>query len=548
MSKFKVKFKIKFQVLVLVAIVTFICIEEATFSLNGSYDTRMDVMRSRADHLTHTDNGQGNQEFWQSVFDLYNENKITEDERSWIQLKPGMSRNFGKSRKSLLKRCTIKEEHLKAIQEKHSNIVENLPNELAPSTYKKGSRGIVIIGGGFFSWLSMLTIVQLRELGSELPIELVLPNQSDYNENLCEVELPKYNDKCMIISDVLGLNETALNLQKYQYKGIALLANSFQHVFLLDSDNFPVTNIDKYFDSPVYKDHNMVLWPDYWKRSIYPLYYDIAKIPVTINKQTRVGTLPLIDPIDLTQREASAATFHDLDGAIPDFSTESGQLLVNKRTHGKMLLLALYYNILGPDAYYKLFSLGARGEGDKDTFPAAALATYSTFYQVKSYISSFNLELDNGEIKGTAMGQHDPQLDYELYNTEYEKLRNDPENQGKNLKQQTEILSNFYKEHFFKVEKVPIFSVHCHIWKIDPADYLNRKEIYDNGSNRLKKRMYNSFKYKNEDQEIDFELQRWKIANKLACEDRIPFTNFENTDMDRVCQFMKNTIDWLKGN
>ncbi|KAG7664062.1 uncharacterized protein J8A68_002386, partial [[Candida] subhashii] len=318
------KFKVKLQVLVLVAIVTFIFIEEVAFSLNDSYDTRMDVIRSHAAHFTHTDKDSGYQEFWQSVFDLYNENRISEDERSWIQLKPGLTRNFGKNRESLLKRCTIKNEHLKVIQQKHSNIVENLPNELAPSTYKKGSRGIVMIGGGFFSWLSMLTIVQLRELGSELPIELVLPNQSDCNENLCEVELPKYNAKCMIISDVLGLNETALNLQKYQYKGIALLANSFQHVFLLDSDNFPVTNIDKYFDSPVYKDHNMVLWPDYWNRSIFPLYYDIAKIPINVNKQARVGTLPLIDPIDLTEGEAKAATFHDLEGAIPDLSTESG--------------------------------------------------------------------------------------------------------------------------------------------------------------------------------------------------------------------------------
>ena len=50
------------------------------------------------------------------------------------------------------------------------------------------------------------------------------------------------------------------------------------------------------------------------------------------------------------------------------------------------MLMTLYYNIFGPEIYYKLFSLGALGEGDKDTFAAAALACGEKYYQVASSI------------------------------------------------------------------------------------------------------------------------------------------------------------------
>ena len=92
-----------------------------------------------------------------------------------------------------------------------------------------------------------------------------------------------------------------------------------------------------------------------------------------------------------TDQEREEVPFHDLQGSIAELSTESGQLIINKHTHGKTILLALYYNFYGPNLFYKLFSLGEQGEGDKDTFVAAAVVTRQDYYQVKSFIKTFDM-------------------------------------------------------------------------------------------------------------------------------------------------------------
>lgn len=546
------KTKVKFPVFVLLAIVTFILVGSI------SVDTKTSQLRqlshyvqdftTKVRHSKPWDNDRiYGHEFWKPIFELYDQNSV--HDAHFIDLKSGMSKNFGKSKNSLLKRCEISPERLQQLQEKHANVVNGLPDQIDISTYKNGTSGIVMIGGGFYLWLSMLSVVQLRKLGSSLPIEIILPRRSDYDEKFCEVDLARYNAKCVSLSDYLDLDESKWTFRTYQYKGLALLVNSFQHVFLLDSDNFPVANVDSYFDSEVYKDNNMVLWPDYWKRSISPLYYDIAQVPVNDAKQVRKNAIPLIEPVYLTDEQAAKALFHDLEGTMADFSTESGQIMVNKQTHGKALLLALYYNIMGPDVFYKLFSLGARGEGDKDTFPAAAIVTNASYYQVKSYISPFSMELENGEKKNSAMGQHDPVIDYQIFKSGFELLQSDPDNQGLSLEQQVSVVDDFYETLFSKTSgQVPIFSVHCNIWKINPPKYLNNNDIYNRDTNCIKKRMYNGFKYPLGDEEVDFELERWKIAHQLACIDKIEFTNFANQDLDRVCQFMSNSIEWLKSN
>ena len=69
--------------------------------------------------------------------------------------------------------------------------------------------------------------------------------------------------------------------------------------------------------------------------------------------------------------------------------------------------MTLYYNIFGPEIYYKLFSLGALGEGDKDTFAAAALACGEKYYQVASSIRTLGYfdTTPGGGFHGIAMAQ-----------------------------------------------------------------------------------------------------------------------------------------------
>ena len=46
--------------------------------------------------------------------------------------------------------------------------------------------------------------------------------------------------------------------------------------------------------------------------------------------------------------------------------------------------MMVYYNYFGPDYYYPLQSQNGPGQGDKETFSAAAVAVNSPFYGVKT--------------------------------------------------------------------------------------------------------------------------------------------------------------------
>jgi hypothetical protein len=78
----------------------------------------------------------------------------------------------------------------------------------------------------------------------------------------------------------------------------------------------------------------MVLWPDYWKPTVAPDMYRIAP-----------------------------------EAAPPNGTVESGQIVINKRTCWKALLLALFLNCQG-SLYFNLLT-NYMGVGDKETFPFA---------------------------------------------------------------------------------------------------------------------------------------------------------------------------------
>jgi alpha 1,2-mannosyltransferase len=98
-------------------------------------------------------------------------------------------------------------------------------------------------------------------------------------------------------------------------------------------------------------------------------------------------------------------------------TSETGQILISKRLHGQTLLLSTYYNLFGPKYYYSLLSQGAPGEGDKETFSAAADFLRVPFYQVKSEVAALGFfDVDNeNEFMGGAMLQYDPIVDADSY-------------------------------------------------------------------------------------------------------------------------------------
>ncbi|KAI5967474.1 hypothetical protein KGF57_000367 [Candida theae] len=500
--------------------------------------------------------------FWKEIFTIFDENKMNLQDRlgTLIEYTDKSKHLDGPNTKEvLLSRATMSEEVVSELKKRHKSVVQQLPSHIAEATYNKGTTGVVFIGGAKFSWLTYLAILALRETGTKLPVEVIMPKKSDYTkeQDFCDILLPELGARCVIVPDTIG--ESALNgrsLFAYQFKSIALAISSFQHILLLDSDNIIVSNPDHVFRSELYKKYGMITWPDYWKRSIYPKYYDIAGIQVNEHKRARHDRFPLFEPLSaktaLDVSPEDRVPYHDLEGAVPDLSTESGQLIINKATHGKTILLSLYYNIYGPDVFYKLFSLGEQGEGDKDTFVTAAIVCKEPHYSVKSFILSPGYFDNDNKFNGVAMAQKNPLYDYELFN---EQVVNYFTKSGETLTVADQIghLDSLIKNEFDSYNKVPIFAIHCNHPKIDPVLYMQRDDLYDSKEKKLKYRLYNGMKYdklvvsSSNDKSVktDFEYEQWVHIREALCIKKLKFEHFKDLNADDLCEFVNNQVKWL---
>lgn len=245
--------------------------------------------------------------------------------------------------------------------------------------------GVVTIGGGEYYGPAIITIQMLRRTGSLLPVEVFVADQSEYEPELCEQYLPSLGATCLILTDFLSstrgtepspASDSTLEVKHYQLKPLAILFSSYANVLYLDSDSMPLVDPADLFASTSYLSTGLVVWPDFWRATESPLFYRIAGL----------------------------ATF---PRDLPPHSSETGQLLVNKHTHLRTLLLATYYNVYGPDYYYPLLSQGALGQGDKETFLAAATALGMPWHHVRTSPEAVS-RYDQHKYKGSAILQHSP--------------------------------------------------------------------------------------------------------------------------------------------
>ncbi|CDK25718.1 unnamed protein product [Kuraishia capsulata CBS 1993] len=337
-------------------------------------------------------------------------------------------------------------------------------------------RGIVIVGGGDYNWLTLLNINQLRTTGCTLPVEVYIANADDYEKAFCDEILPELNAKC-----VLGHKEIPSGLRNseaisgFQYKLYAFFASSFQEILFLDSDNVVVRDPTPMFDSKPYLKTGLVLWPDCWSRTTHPKYYSIAGI--------KVGDKPDRGQFK-NEKDPRNWNYHDLPGTLPNPASETGMIILDKKRQVQTLLLALYYNFYGPDFYYPLLTQGGAGEGDKDTFPAAAHALAQPYYQVKAPFSFIGYH-DSEGFHSKALGHYDPGQDY------------------------SKFLSKDKKE---KEKELDLMFMHLSYPKLFPYT-LDLELKAENGDQR---RLYLS---STEKSGYDFELQMWNIFTQLLCED-----------------------------
>lgn len=275
----------------------------------------------------------------------------------------------------------IQADDLNKLKVAHKNFISEIRHASLQPFYDADTRGIVMTVGG--NQLPVLTISlrMLRRTGCNLPIEVFLGSASDYNAQVCEEIFSTLNARCFVIEDILTEAQTGVHLENFQYKVVALLFSSFEHVLLLDSDNFPIVDPAPLFENLPFNQTGMVLWPDFWYASESPYFFDIASL-----------------------------------GAPPSLSikpsSESGQMLFSKSQHNLTLALATYYNYYGPQTYYPLFAQGGPGQGDKESFGWAATVMHEEYYTVHEPVLALGHSDSNGQYFGSAMVQHDPTKDF----------------------------------------------------------------------------------------------------------------------------------------
>ncbi|KAF2417251.1 nucleotide-diphospho-sugar transferase [Tothia fuscella] len=213
---------------------------------------------------------------------------------------------------------------LEKLKNSHQQMVEKIHDQVPSLPYRRHTKGVVMTAGGKYVNVLLVSLRMLRRSGSQLPVEVFLDSWADYDHKLCEKILAQLNAKCVVLSEIWSTTPASGKLKSYQYKALALLFSSFEDVLFLDADAFPGHNPDPLVHSEPYTSYGLVTWPDFWSLSSSPLFYNIANI------------------------EAPALNVRA--------SSESGIILLSKKKHAKTLLLATYYNYLGPGIFYPLLS------------------------------------------------------------------------------------------------------------------------------------------------------------------------------------------------
>lgn len=395
----------------------------------------------------------------------------------------------------------------------HKKFVSSLHK--APRDTFKGS-GYVLIGGGKFTWLSILSASNLRKTGSKLPFELIIPSLAEYEADICEHIIPDLGGRCVKLYELIS-NKYLESINGYQLKVLSILASSFANVIYLDSDNMPVENPDPVLKSDVFRQHGMILWPDFWRRVHHPKYYEIANIKVTddIVRNVVDDITPPKKYITGKPNPKTEVAYHDRKGTVPDLSSESGQLIVNKISHFKTLSLSLFYNFYGPNQYYPLLGQDGAGEGDKDTFYAAANVLNEKVYQVKRGLNAFGTWI-NDQYLGSAMVQYDPIIDYQNVK-QFMK-----ENQK--AKEYTPLLK------YLDQQKNSKMFIHCNFPKFTP-------NLIDNS-------IYEGHKMFDGD-DFNFEFTQWNVMHDYFCVKEIDFKFFPLTPSERN-QFCARVSERMK--
>ena len=244
---------------------------------------------------------------------------------------------------------------------------------LAYEDYKQQfeGRGIVIVAGNERSMKRVKVILRaLKKLGSTMPIELHYWGDELTDGSRTDISTMwtglHFND-LSAPSNILKTNHDGAFIN-YQLKTAAVVNSRFAEPLLLDSDNIPIIDPERLYESSVYHEYGTLFWPD------------IAR--------TRPN-----NPIwGITNTKCRT----------DEYEQESGQLVVDKRRFFYHLQLAAWFNNEKAD-YYNQYILG-----DKDLFRFAWHALKTKFGSPPKWLTSVGTMSDDGFYCGHSFAQYSP--------------------------------------------------------------------------------------------------------------------------------------------
>lgn len=350
---------------------------------------------------------------------------------------------------------SLEEKDIKYLQDTHSSYVSKITSHNAPAlVYNEDTHGIVTTASGRYLHILLVSVRMLRRTGCLLPVQVFVERIEDFKSSICGLHLPALGASCYLFSNIIGDNIQDYGVTAFQLKIFAILFSTFENVLFLDADNLAVSDPTPLLIEEPLASNGLVLWPDFWVLTASPIYFDVSQQ----------------DQLTPTSRPSS----------------ESGQLLVSKKRHASTLLLAAYYNFYGPHHYYPLLAQGGPGQGDKETYCAAAVALKLSYYVVHEHVDEVGPKKKDGTIRGIAMAQHNPVAD--------------------NLRTQKKL-----------TKSPPWIFIHHHNPKLDPMDIFNSDAPTRNDGTGRWQRMWGSAVSKTKFGGVDMEKRLWQELCLVAC-------------------------------
>ncbi|CAX40883.1 early Golgi alpha-1,2-mannosyltransferase, putative [Candida dubliniensis CD36] len=467
-------------------------------------------------------------------------------------------------------KLTIPGDKFRALRDAHDQVVKQLKSLPDPPSQFISGHGIVVNGGGNMIGSALTAIANMRERGSQLPVELILDTKQEYDKQICEELLPqKLNGKCIIVEEQVGKEVFDIINEKFSRKIMGLLVSSFDHIIAMDADNLAIKNVDNLLFTEPYLSTKMILWPDLWVKLTSPLYYRIARIePGEIIDRFGIPNDGSFAEY-ITKDKQSEVHYHDLDNLPSTISVETGQMVFSKREHLKSLLLALYYNINGKDFYIDLLYQGAYGEGDRETIVPALHVMNERYTLTNQKVHILGYEALNGKSSETTLGQTDPRDNYQFYQ-DWKKFlisrkldtRLNPFQSGGYtsdlMKQFHDYKRQIYQDKQYEDEatvhrminyKLPeILFLHCNHPKIDPLK--NSKEANDEFGTYSRRNMGLPDKVEKLFEGKDWELRFHTISQWVACKaiskSSIYWDKIAGKSQQQVCASVGKYIEFLK--